>query len=186
MLRQQAAHGTEQRIFYESATWSLIVIALFCVFCFAVGLYKIEDDALKGMLSIALGIGLGWLTIRLFLRLKKPFLKLNADGFSFSDFAVDIPWIVVEQYRVATRDVYAVTSTTEIIFTFVKEYELPGFTPDSRIKYRREDKSLYISITDLRKPLTAALLSHEIDIHWRGGLARHALDKSTDHLTKKV
>lgn len=153
----------KEKFFFESAPWTVATITAFSLFCFAAALYKIGDDKLKGVMAIAISLGLAWLAVRMVLRLRKPFLCLRPTGFSFSDFAHEIPWNKVAEYRVITQDVYAVTSTINIIFTLAEGYEPPTFTPDSRIKYKRENRTLHISITGLRAPLTTVLLSHEID-----------------------
>ncbi len=152
-----------EKFFFESAPWTVTTIAAFSLFCFAAAFYKIGHDKFKGIMAIVIGIGLAWLAVRMVLRLKKPFLRLRPSGFSFSDFACEIPWDKVVEFRVITQDVYAVTSTINIIFVLAENYEPPTFTPDSRVKYKRENRTLHISVNGLRVPLTTVLLSHEID-----------------------
>jgi|GEM_PF-3864443 hypothetical protein len=174
MSQPKNKKADNEKYFYEHALWSVITIGLLSLFCFAVVIYVIGDDKFKGIMAFAIAIGFAWLEYKMILRLQRPFLRLRSSGFSFSDFSCEIPWDKVAEFRVITQDVYAVTSTIHIIFTLVEGYEPPPFTPDSRVKYKKENRTLHISITNLRPPLTTVLLSHEIDAFRNRGLKANA------------
>ncbi len=174
-LHQAALLGTGCVSFYEDPRWGWGGIAIGCLMVL-VGVLAAQRSLLAGTGGIAMGLASLGLFPYYRARSRKPFLVLTGDGFRAGAMAEEIPWTAVRDYGLSTQDAVGMRISVTIAVIFADAYTPPEIKGDRRVKLHKRQHRLYVTVRGIAKPSTIENVAEEFHHHWRGGMARAALE----------
>lgn len=178
-LQQAAALGTERREFWEGGVVGLTALIIVGVILLGVGFLGFMEGLSNNTFLLWLlplgGLGMLGYAVYFSKRRKKPFIIFTGQGFLVADLTSEIPWTAVDDYGITVNTQNGFTTSVVIDMEMADGCEVPNFSGDRRIKYKKKESTLRITIGNLRGRMTVEEFSEQLATHWHGGLARARL-----------